>query len=286
MSETYAQLNQDRDIIQVFRQKGLYFIDIGANDGITLSNTYLLEKKYNWIGICSEPGNDYNKLKQVRNVICDNDAVYSQSNLYLDFTNSGLFSGITEHISHNITNNNIKKIKTITLQDLLDKYNAPKIIHYMSLDTEGTELEILKSVNLDEYKFLYINVEHNWEEPKRSNIRKLLLDNGYIFRYENKWDEDYFHNSIITGTYYYKNDYSKPIIITLGEKDEKYNKYTIKVSSEYWEDDIGIFNPPQLEITWNKLGRGRVHYNYIIFKNHIWHRHIESQEHLDNMVDS
>ncbi len=54
--QSYSQLNQDLNVVQFFNSKNdMYFIDIGANDGKTLSNTFLLEKKYNWKGICSEP---------------------------------------------------------------------------------------------------------------------------------------------------------------------------------------------------------------------------------------
>lgn len=42
---SYSQLNQDINVITFFNYKNdLYFIDIGANDGLELSNTYLLEK--------------------------------------------------------------------------------------------------------------------------------------------------------------------------------------------------------------------------------------------------
>jgi len=53
----------------------MYFIDIGANDGKTLSNTFLLEKQYNWKGICSEPlPSAFKKLIKCRSVVCDNNA--------------------------------------------------------------------------------------------------------------------------------------------------------------------------------------------------------------------
>ena len=56
MNNTYSQLGQDLDVIKHynFKENG-FFVEIGANDGISLSNTYLLEKKYNWKGLCIEP---------------------------------------------------------------------------------------------------------------------------------------------------------------------------------------------------------------------------------------
>lgn len=267
--KSYSQLNQDKHVIFFFNYKrDMYFIDIGANDGIRLSNTFLLEKYYNWKGICSEPLPDaFKKLVKNRNVICDDNAVFSKSGLNLHFSEFNMLSGITEYIDRHkaAKNGNQIIVKTITLQDLLDKYNAPKIIHYFSLDTEGTELEILKSIDFSIYKFLYINLEHNYIEPKRTKIRELLLDNGYLYKGENNFDDDYIHEVNIIGTYYYKKDYTKPILI------KRESKNNFKVSSPYWKDDIGIFQKGFLK--WNRLGNGKIFYTHIYYGNgNIWHR--------------
>jgi len=80
---------------------------------------------------------------------------------------------------------------TNTLNNILNKYNAPTTIDYMSLDTEGSELEILKGLDLDKYKIRYINIEHNHIEPRRSEMRKLLESKGYTYYRENEFDDDY-----------------------------------------------------------------------------------------------
>jgi hypothetical protein len=77
------------------------------------------------------------------------------------------------------------------MNDLLEKYNAPEFIEYLSLDTEGSEYEILKSINFNKYKFGLIHVEHNYIEPRRTLMKGLLLKNGYQFIKENKWDDYY-----------------------------------------------------------------------------------------------
>jgi FkbM family methyltransferase len=271
---SYSQLNQDNNVLEFFNhKKNLYFLDIGANDGISLSNTYKLEKGYNWKGICSEPlPRLYNDLKKYRNVHIDTNAVYSKSGLTLDFivADDHMLSGITDCIGahkDNIGNNkkNIK-VKTITLDKLLKKYKSPKIIHYMSLDTEGSEHEILKSVNYKNNKFLYINVEHNYEEPKRTEIRKLLENNGYLYKGENYFDDDYIHYSTITGTYYFNNDYTRPIKIMRKSK----NKFI--VSSDYWENDNGEFKEGTLQFK-NLNLKGNIFYDRIEFGgNNNWHK--------------
>ena len=202
-TKSYSQLNQDVNALEFFNyKKDGFFVEIGANDGITLSNTYLLEKEFGWKGICVEAIPElYNKLVINRqNSTCISRAVYKTSDeeIEFDIANDNLLSGISELISqdsvhyNNVKNNRkIIKVKTITFTDLLDQNNAPKIIDYLSLDTEGSEYDILLSLDFNKYKFKLIDVEHNFLEPARSNIKKLLLDNGYEYVGDNKWDDIY-----------------------------------------------------------------------------------------------
>lgn len=201
-----SQLKQDLNVLKFYNDKqDGFFVEIGASDGISLSNTYLLEKSYNWTGICAEPiPSDFLKLKTTRDrsFCCDN-AVYSISGLNLKFDiphHSRLFSGISTHIDchKDLVNKNKTTITvtTISLVDLLDKYNSPNFIEYLSLDTEGTEYEILRSFDFNKYTFGLIDVEHNFIEPRRSQIKKLLTENGYVYLGENKWDDSYKHSSV------------------------------------------------------------------------------------------
>ena len=203
---SYSQLGQDLKVIEFYNNKeGGFFIEIGASDGLQLSNTYLLEKKYKWKGICCEPiPNNFEKLVINRpNCICFNEAVYNQSGLTLAFdiaNNCDLLSGIVEHIDKHKSTVNANKtsiqVQTISLLDVLNKANAPAFIEYMSLDTEGSEYEILKNFDFEKYTFGLIDVEHNYVEPRRTEIKNLLLSKGYIYKGENEWDDMYKHNSI------------------------------------------------------------------------------------------
>ena len=273
--KSHSQLEQDLNIIYFFDNlKNGYFVDIGAYDGIRLSNTYILEKEFNWNGICSEPMPvSFNKLIKCRNVDCDNNAVFNKNNLKLKFSVSEMGSGITEYINHHT---HIKKkrqitVNTITINDLLDKYKSPNIIHYLSLDTEGSELEILKILNFEKYKFLYINLEHNFVEPQRTNIKNLLLSNGYLYKGENKWDDDYIHEINIIGNYYLNNNNNN-------NKDnkieiKKIDNNIFKVTSILFDEDIGNFDNGF--IIWKKLGKCEIFYDKIIFNNNNkWYKNI------------
>ena len=201
-----SQLGQDTAALKFYNNKREgYFLEIGASDGLNLSNTYLLEKEYGWKGICVEPiPAIFEQLVANRpNSHCCDNAVYNTSNETVTFdiaNNYTLLSGISANIDKHTTAVNANKttisVKTITLNDLLDKYSAPTFIEYLSLDTEGSEYEILKSFNFAKYIFGLIDVEHNYIEPRRSHIKTLLLENGYVYLGENKWDDSYKHSSL------------------------------------------------------------------------------------------
>jgi len=196
----YSQLQQDLKVLDFYKyKKGGYYIEIGANDGIELSNTYLLEKDYSWNGICIEALPDkYEDLIKNRKSININKAVYDKTGEILDFSSNNLLSGITNHIDKhtNVKNENQIKVETITLNDILEQNNAPTFIDYLSIDTEGSEYIILKAIDFTKYTFGIIHLEHNYVEPRRSDMKNLLLSNGYIYIGENQWDDEFIHNSL------------------------------------------------------------------------------------------
>jgi FkbM family methyltransferase len=200
MLHSYSQLRQDIKVAEYYNEKrGGFFVEIGAYDGIALSNTYGLERFLGWTGICVEPlASRYADLIKNRTSRCCNLAVYNQSDLTLVFDvegDAGMLSGISSHIDcHKATVNKNKKtitMRTISLNDLLERYDAPNFIEYLSLDTEGSEYEILKTLNFKKWKFGIIDVEHNYVEPRRTMIKKLLLENGYAYKGANEFDDSY-----------------------------------------------------------------------------------------------
>jgi FkbM family methyltransferase len=156
-----------------------YFVEIGAADGITISNTYLLEKKFYWDGIICEP-NPIHKFSNLtnRNAVLDTNIID-----YKDFNNKYFYmNDDTFNSSINKKKNYIKKIylKTISLNSLLKKYNSPKNIDYISIDTEGNEYSILRNFNFKKYNVKIFTIEHNFNNSKRSNILNIMNKNNYI----------------------------------------------------------------------------------------------------------
>jgi FkbM family methyltransferase len=190
--KNFSQANQDLFVLyftQYAGKKGFY-VEIGAGDGIKLSNTYLLEKA-GWHGIIVDPINYSSENIKLRKCIKDNRAVYSKSGLKLPFLavdsipesllQGENFSGILEHISDygKTLPNKIIDVKTVSLNDLLIQYNAPNKIDYISIDTEGAEFEIINNFDFNKYDVEIFTVEHNGASF-RKNIIKLLNGKEYF----------------------------------------------------------------------------------------------------------
>lgn len=199
----YSQIGQDKTVLDYYKNKtDGYFVDIGAYDGVNISNTYAMEK-LGWKGICVEPIPDlFTKLKANRNCILYNVAIDKDSDKILTFVDADYLSGDIERLNterckyynpNNTGLDNTIKVKTLNFTKMLDESNAPNFIEFLSLDTEGSEYDILCGLDFNKYKFGYISVEHNFLEPARSNIRTLLLQNGYVFKKENQFDDDYIY---------------------------------------------------------------------------------------------
>jgi len=206
MEHSYSQIGQDKKVYDFYKGKtDGYYVEIGAYDGIALSNTYAFEK-LGWKGICVEPlESRFQQLLHNRKAHLCNLAVYHTSGLNVSFDiegNAGMLSGINTHIdAHKATVDKNKKtvtVKTISLNDLLENYDAPHFIEYLSLDTEGSEYEILRTLDFSKWTFGLLSIEHNHIEPRRSMIRNLLTVNGYKYLGANHFDDDYMHNSLLT----------------------------------------------------------------------------------------
>jgi FkbM family methyltransferase len=165
-----------------------YFLDIGATDGIGISNTYLLEKKYFWNGLVVEPAQKWHtELALNRSAIIDQRCVWSTSHLMLPFleTENAGQSGLKcvderDAFSKDRAAYRAYDVETISLIHLLECHQAPSIIDYLSLDTEGAEYTILKDFDFDKYKFKVITVEHNYNKKNCEDLYNLLVSKGYV----------------------------------------------------------------------------------------------------------
>jgi FkbM family methyltransferase len=190
--KNFSQANQDLFVLYFTHYAGKkgFYVEIGAGDGVKISNTYLLEKA-DWQGIIVDPVNYNSENIKLRKCIKDKRAVYSKSGLKLPFLavesspkyalQGENFSGILEHIRDDIKTfpNKIINVETVSLNDLLEQYNAPNKIDYISIDTEGSEFEIIKNFDFNKYDVEIFTIEHNGASF-RKDLTKLLVDKNYF----------------------------------------------------------------------------------------------------------
>lgn len=204
-NESCSQIGQDVFALQQlgWRRNG-YFVDIGAHDGKSLSNTWLMEHRFGWRGLCVEPLPDaFQRLRACRPrshcfqvAAADRNSRDSQDTLKFTVSRAmdGMLSGISDCIdahSQHVQGCPTIQVALRTVTSLLDECGAPAQIDYMSIDTEGSELLVLHGIDWQRYRFGMISVEHNNVEPRRSQMRQLLQRNGYRWLRENHWDDDY-----------------------------------------------------------------------------------------------
>jgi FkbM family methyltransferase len=206
-----SQFGQDRWVLQMLKGKrGGYFVDIGAFDGMNLSNTYVLEKNYEWMGICIEPSQpSFELLQKNRDCIADSSCVYG-SEKEIDFIDAKEYGGIQSTLTTPYTDLLEKclgidhdsivpsKKKTTTIASLLKKYQAPSIIDYLSIDTQGSEYDILTAFPFEVHHCLTMTIEH-WNQTKeRDFVRELLRSHGYVLKHEHKYEDWYCHPGILS----------------------------------------------------------------------------------------
>ena len=195
VTEIKSQLYQDvfaSFIIDKYYDKT--FLEFGATDGIDLSNSYVLEKNFGWNGSLSEPSPQWHKNLKVNrsnsNIITK--CIWSKSGVVLDFFESdvGVLSTINEYKESDkvsIPGNTIErvrsgklvKVETISLNDVIHKYFNSVAPSYISIDTEGSEYEILRFFNFKKFRPIVFTVEHNFTEIE-SKIDSLMFKNDYV----------------------------------------------------------------------------------------------------------
>jgi len=196
-----SQLGQDLWVLeQLGWKRGGFFVEFGATDGVLLSNSWLLEKHFGWQGICAEPNPKlFERLQLNRRCKLSPACVYRSTGERLDFVLADAYGGLAD-LGHDDQHaakrhayaavGDLIEVTTLSLMDLLEQQEAPALIDYLSIDTEGSELAILEGIDWGRYQFRCITVEHNFTE-QRHGIQGLLEAQGYQRR-EARWDDWYW----------------------------------------------------------------------------------------------
>jgi FkbM family methyltransferase len=185
----HSQYKQDQTLNELFfkNKKNGFFIDIGAYDGINLSNSYFFEKSLDWDGICVEPNPTvFEQLKKNRKAKCLNVGVWEEKKTLQFCKVSGpseMLSGFVEsyHVAHNHRvdheirtlggSKEIIPIQCLSFMDIIKQNNVQKI-DFMSIDVEGSEEKIICSIDFDQVEIDIIICENNYNETGISDFLK------------------------------------------------------------------------------------------------------------------
>ena len=224
----YSQFGEDKYISQFFDDNYVgTCIDVGADDGISGSNTHYFEKK-GWFSLCVEPiPESFNKCSSIRkNVIncCVGNYDKEEENFNIVTLHSGNTSAISslkidERLieSHRDLLNSIQTIsvKVKTLNTIFKENNIPNNIDFISIDTENTEIDVLKGLDFNTYNIKFLIIENNFDEIMIENylldknfkkIHRLAVNDFYVNK---KYLDALIHNYFrIKEAYYYINDKS------------------------------------------------------------------------------
>lgn len=179
----YSQYEQDKYINDILKKDSGIFIDIGAYDGVELSNSCFFERERNWTGICVEPQPDiFINLIKNRKCRCEQVCVSSIKE-DVEFVKvhgySTMLSGIkqlhTEHLAARIDGElrefggrkETIKVKTIGFMELIKDISY---IDYCSIDVEGGEIDVLSTIDFNKVKINILSIELN--DPRVENFMK------------------------------------------------------------------------------------------------------------------
>jgi FkbM family methyltransferase len=202
MSVYNSQDNQDRYLEEnIFKgYTNGFFVDVGAHDGVSINNTLYFEKNNNWTGLNVEPIKKvYDKLVinrpdciNINCAVCNNDG---ETEFLCNTGYTEMISGIKDnfdqrHLMRLLYENHVMgskteliKVPTKKLETIFDENNISHV-NYLSIDVEGAEFEVIKSINFDKVFIDVIEFENNYDDISVP-IVKYLEDKNYVIIHKN-----------------------------------------------------------------------------------------------------
>ena len=189
-----------------YEEKGLkkygYFVDLACADGVHYNNTHFLEKYLDWEGLLIEPNPKFaEKIKETRTstfvdycIGKSNDEIinFRIDNMMLGGIVGDNYDNNSKYRKNELESAEIISLKTKTLESVLDEFNSPKIIDYLSLDIEGSEEFVLIDFNFEKYKFKFMTIER-----PTINLDLKLESKNYLQIHHAGMDVFYCHRDYI-----------------------------------------------------------------------------------------
>lgn len=184
----YSQQGEDTIVLKNFINKYCpdgFFVELGAMDGVTYSNTLFFEKQMGFKGLLIEPTKNFDKLKEARpECINLNCAVGYNDNQEVEFIEEGAVAGMTETMTENFSNDHKSSstYKVITKRmDTILRENNVKYIDLFSLDVEGGELTVLETMDWTIPVYCMVIELDGGNINKDEKCREILRKQGFTF---------------------------------------------------------------------------------------------------------
>lgn len=181
-----SQLGQDMFALAMNGfMRGGYFVEVGAHHSSQLSNTWLLEKEYGWQGLLLEPNpSAHEDLRVERSARLVPKAAWNRSGDRLTFNATAdsalsMLADLKQTDKHDRSNFKALDVETITLDDACAQNGAPNTIHYISIDVEGAEVEVLDGLDLRKRDVRAFTIEFNHDEARLAAYDERLVAAGY-----------------------------------------------------------------------------------------------------------
>jgi FkbM family methyltransferase len=200
ISESHSAFRQDLIALMFnnFKTNGT-FIEVGACDGVATSNTLLLEREYSWTGLLVEPARIWHAdLFRNRTAQIETRCAWKSNGEQLQFVEkfSPGRSGIVETSNDDTIANTFYTVETVSLEMLISESTTLRTVDFLSVDTEGSELEVLQGFPFEKIQPRFICVEHNFNDVKRAQVRSLLKRYGYqVFLESLSHVDDWFYKN-------------------------------------------------------------------------------------------
>jgi FkbM family methyltransferase len=183
----FSQQEEDKILFEKYlNYRNGIFIELGAMDGITFSNTLFFEKELGWTGVLIEPTGQFNQLKNNRPNCININCAISEINGDVEFIGDHALGGITKTMHENHRggwkldeNGGTYMVKSLPISEAILHANLSKV-DLFSIDVEGGELEVLKTFNWSIPVYIIL-IEMSYDEHRNELCREIMRNNQLEF---------------------------------------------------------------------------------------------------------
>jgi FkbM family methyltransferase len=182
----YSQQDEDRILSEKFlNYKNGFFIELGAMNGLTFSNTLFFERELGWTGVLIEPTHQFNDLI-INRPNCHNfNYAISEIDGDVEFLGDYALGGVlsTMHDDHKfgwgLDKEKSYVVKSKPIYDVIKNIEISKV-DFFSIDVEGGEYEVLKTFNW-EIPVYVILIEMSHDKERNELCREFMTSKGFEF---------------------------------------------------------------------------------------------------------